>query len=770
MKTTVRIFFFIHFFLANIPSYSVNTISFSPDSRYIVTGDKTVKLWDIITGQVRIFSGHSNFINAVSFSSDGRYIVTGSNDKTAKLWDVATGAEIRTFKGHSREITSVSFSPDGKTIVTGSNDNTAKLWDATKSVEIRTFSHSGFVKAVSFSHNGRYIVIGDVMGAAKLWDPATGAETCTLEHPGDIYSASFNPDDSYLLTAGYNGAVILWDLATCTKIRTFIDIGRNPVSFSPDGKNFATGVYPKTAKLWDIATGEEIRTFKGHSKEVTSISFSPDGRYLVTGSNDNTAKLWDIATGSDLATFMSIGDNDWIANTPDYYYSASKGAFKGIHFRIGNNVYLFEQFDLRLNRPDIVLQRIGKAPKNLVESYYQAYQKRLKRMNFTEDMLGEDYHLPEIARISQAVPLTTRDKTLRFKIKARDSKYLLDRLNVFVNDVPIYGLGGIDLRTRRVATIESEIEIELGHGRNKVQVSVLNEKGAESLKETFEINYAGGPAKPDLYLVAIGVSRYQDGRFNLEYAAKDAKDLINTLKNQQDRYAQIHKIEILDARVTRENIVAVKDSLMKSQVDDAVILFISGHGLLDANLDYYFATADIDFSNPTARGLPYEAIESLLDGIPARKKLLLMDTCHSGEVDKEDTQQDTAHSGGSKNLKIKSFRTVVPISKSRKLGLSNSFQLMQELFANLSRGSGAVVISAAAGVEFALEDEAWQNGVFTYSLLEGLKTSNADANGDGEIRVSELKDYVTQKVPALTQGQQTPTSRQENLEFDFRVY
>jgi len=46
----------------------------------------------------------------------------------------------------------------------------------------------------------------------------------------------------------------------------------------------------------------------------------------------------------------------------------------------------------------------------------------------------------------------------------------------------------------------------------------------------------------------------------------------------------------------------------------------------------------------------------------------------------------------------------------------------------------------------------------------------ADANNDGQVSVSELKDYVSVEVERLTNGAQKPTSRRESLEFDWRLW
>src|SRR5207249_4045902 len=141
--------------------------------------------------------------------------------------------------------------------------------------------------------------------------------------------------------------------------------------------------------------------------------------------------------------------------------------------------------------------------------------------------LGTDFHLPTVELLTTDVPVSVNTTALTLRVKATDIKYTLDRFNVFVNDIPVYGTSGLPLLNKQVKMHEQEIQVPLVPGRNKIQMSVLNQRGIESLRETVYTTSTAEMAPPDVYVVGIGVSDYKDKAYNLRYAAKDANDLLN---------------------------------------------------------------------------------------------------------------------------------------------------------------------------------------------------------------------------------------------------
>jgi uncharacterized caspase-like protein len=244
-------------------------------------------------------------------------------------------------------------------------------------------------------------------------------------------------------------------------------------------------------------------------------------------------------------------------------------------------------------------------------------------------------------------------------------------------------------------------------------------------------------------------------------------------------YSNITIDTLYGDNVSNSKIKSLKEDLFESDVDDHVIVFYSGHGLLDKEYNYYLGTSNIDPQNPSESGIAYSTLEWLIDSIPARNKLLLLDACHSGEVDKElrnyTLQTDTVETEIELSMDYNNdVASVEPQHKGNLppttsyLGLQQSFELMKDLFADIDKSTGAIVISAAGGLDAAFESNPWGHGAFTYCLL------NAFTDGalikDGKITISELKDYINIEVEKLTNGRQKPTTRTENLVNDFVIW
>ena len=252
--------------------------------------------------------------------------------------------------------------------------------------------------------------------------------------------------------------------------------------------------------------------------------------------------------------------------------------------------------------------------------------------------------------------------------------------------------------------------------------------------------------------MGIGVSEYMESTKNLTYAHSDVLKLSEEFHEAyEDKF---NGLVLTNELATRNNILEIKKFLQKTGVNDIVVVAFAGHGTIGNNREFYFCPNDVNFTSPENSGVSYAEIEELLDSIPARKKLLLLDACHSGEIDSTYAPVFVSDIVTTKDKRGIDVVEIEETSSEKQINY-----LVESLFSNLNTGTGAFVISASAGSEYAFETEQ-TGGVFTYSFLESFKTHFYSYTPDPFITTLQQETY--QKVIELTKGAQRPTTRAEN--------
>ncbi len=496
---------------------------------------------------------------------------------------------------------------------------------------------------------------------------------------------------------------------------------------------------------------------------LNRLTMTADEKYYVIVHEEGYIDLVDVQTQKLTASLISLFDKDHFESmvvTPDGYYLSTRNGVKAVGYRVGNDCYGAEQFDLFYNRPDIVLGRMGYGSTALINAYHNAWLRRLKKSKVT-DGEASNIDLSKYPEVADAHWQVSADKTkLSLSCTLRSKDATLKSYTVWVNDVPCI-LNPEQALPEAANTYQLHADIPLCAGDNKVQVGCSSSAGISSPRASYMTKGANSHKERTIF-IGIGAEKYRDSAMNLHYAAKDIHDLALAFTQ---KFPGADTITLYNDKVTVANILAMKARLMNTNVEDRVIIAFSGHGLQDDSSNFYCATYDVNFPHPQTNGLAYEALEGLLDSIPARKKLLLIDACHSGEVDNDGTATAMAISPADGRLKAykPGTRGGEVTNTSSAAGSQAGLELRRKLFADFSQSSGAVVISAAGGMEYALEDGKYGNGVFTYCIKQAIAEKNS-------MTVTELNDYVCQHVLIITGGAQKPNARRENLEWDWKVW
>ncbi|MFF5234418.1 diguanylate cyclase domain-containing protein [Dactylosporangium sp. NPDC000521] len=213
------------------------------------------------------------------------------------------------------------------------------------------------------------------------------------------------------------------------------------------------------------------------------------------------------------------------------------------------------------------------------------------------------------------------------------------------------------------------------------------------------------------FAVVIGTSTYADpGLPPLPGAAADVAAIAEVLRSPSIGNYDVTVLHDSDERTIRRTL---DDVLTGCGPDDQVLVYVTGHGMLDPRDRLYLAATDTHRSRLLATAIDAQWIMDLLDHSRARQQVVLIDTCFSGSMtDKRDAAPDGRSA--------------------------------------LASDVRRAILTATQGTQYAWETvgEDGRPGMsaFTAAVVKGLSTGDADADGDGVITIRDVYEYVYREM------------------------
>lgn len=496
------------------------------------------------------------------------------------------------------------------------------------------------------------------------------------------------------------------------------------------------------------------------------------GNHVTALQSDGLIYYYNSAKPTDVVVQELDGDAQVIL--ADDYYFASASKVDGLNVLVENDYYPVGKQDIYFNQPHRIMQRFGNKQTEIQALYKRAYDKRIQQFEVAAHPPDPSHPPPRIA-VDQVIRqrFYTNQPVLQFPVRFT-AETPVASLFATVNGYSIFGKDGLDVAK---GAGQQQLSLQLDSGENHIQLQALSGDGRYSnpINLYYHADYIPPKAPKKLWILTVGVSHYEDSTYNLKYAAKDAGDIASVFAYKTN-YDTVITRTLLDTQATRE---ALLDELQQAQSlarDDVFILYLAGHGVLDASAEFHYATYDMQFDDPARRGLAYGAIIDALEQLPTRNKVLLLDACHSGLVDR--TVLDTsrfAYQTAEGHVIVQDARgtTVGNTRAEAQLSEQGVFLFMQEAFASFAYDNNINVLSAALGNNLALENSRLQNGLFTYALIRGIGLAKADnLNWFGQestneverrygeastLSIAQIKTYVEREVRRLSRGAQVPS-------------
>jgi len=509
------------------------------------------------------------------------------------------------------------------------------------------------------------------------------------------------------------------------RLTTMVGGPESTTSFKPAGSE--VGDSSEDGALIVCLGNTPITQFVGASKYASrhdSLQDDPvfvkalSGDRFLTLDKSSEVRIYSRSSTSPLVRTFLYAEDNWLSRTEQGFFVGTKLAAENLYLTRGSSgsVPLDSAFNA-LYRPELVAEAIRGDASGKVKA--AATQLDLEKV-VASGMA------PKVAITSPATGSVSPTDEAAVDVSIVDRGGGIGKVEWRVNGVTM-GLEsrGIDRvadqaagpASGRMEAVRRTLSLEPGN--NRIEVLAFNAKGliaSQPAEVTVTWDGTSAAAPPRLYVLAVGVNDYYDSRLRLAYAVPDAIALAEGFRKAgTGLYASVEVKTVLDSEVTLTNLDRVfADFSAKVQPRDVFVFFLAGHGKTKQGR-YYFLPRDFRYQDEASienAGMGQDKFQAWFAGIRARKSLLLYDTCESGSL-----------TGATRGSDV-----------DERLGALN----------RMARATGRTFLTATSDDAPALEGYRG-HGVFTYALLDAL--GQADVNRNGLIEVSELADYIDEKVP-----------------------
>lgn len=708
-------------------------VQFSPDGKYFIRGktDSTAVLVNVETGAItKRLTGHSKVVHCYDFSPDGKLLATAGGDGTIIIRDFASGNTTHTLVGHRDIVFDIHFSHNNQYLVSTSWDGTLRVWEMTSGKEIQYINQKTKAPYLArFTPNDLYILSSDLADRVNFYEADAGEVFRPLVgHTALVTGIAFHPGGKSFATASLDGKVKVWDLLTGMQTNKFPSHGGAvySVAYDPSGKRLFSAGADKKITIRETTSGKTIKVLDGHSNAVTSLSVSSDGKKMLSCSIDGVIKLWDLATYQEVYTYILINSNEWLAKTPPGYFDGSPGALKYVNYVAGMEVVPIGSLFEKYFTPGLI-KRISSG--ETFSEKQTSIRELIKSSPGIELAIGQAGK-----RAITAIPdshFVWRNSQLNLQVKINEGETDADEIRIYNNGkLIITEQASNEITFRGGNGVTKEFEIELANGKNKISAVVIDKNRTESSPAELNVIYDGEDALIDLFVFAIGINKYKNPKYKLNYAKNDAKTYMKTLISGADTiFNDIESFFISDEEANKQTIREQFGKITaQAGPEDVFVFYYAGHGVMSMEeegrpSDFFMVTHDItnlygDNALLFDKAVSARELMEFSRQIAAEKQLFIIDACQSGGA----------------------------INTIARRGVGR-----EKAIAQLARSTGTFFLTASQDIQYANESGNLKHGLFTYAILEALEGKADGGTKDHKVTVNEMKAYVEDRVPELSE-------------------